>query len=128
MNPSQFTSATGVNLSSIIPETSPVQIPKIEHILYHAKHPELSRIYANPEFQTTLSQSGIDESTPMGKESTGKNKKTKIKLNRAQIFEKKNPNKMRKNQIYQKYYLDDEARMKKATPIKKVSLGNHSLF
>lgn len=48
MNPTQMPS--GINLSSMIPDTQTLSFPKIDHILAHAKHPELSYIYARPEF------------------------------------------------------------------------------
>jgi hypothetical protein len=116
MNPNQF-QTSAVNLANIIPDSQTLSFPKIDHILAHAKHPELSYIYARPELQASASASGQDD--PLGKGGPGSGKKTRKNAKRQPVIDKKSTGKIRKNEIYEKYYLD-ENRLKKVTPIKKV--------
>jgi hypothetical protein len=125
MNPNQFQTTPSVSLANIIPESQTLSFPKIDHILAHAKHPELSKIYARPELQASASASGQDDPLGLGHPSTGK--KTRKNSKRQSVYEKKSTGKSRKSEIYEKYYLD-EARLKKVTPIKKVSVIRIRVF
>jgi hypothetical protein len=115
MNPTQIPG--GINFSQMIPDTQTLSFPKIDHILAHAKHPELSYLYARPEFQASAATSGPDDGENTKGGASGK--KSKIKIPKKPAYEKKNPNKIRKSEIYEKYYID-ENRQKKNTPVKKV--------
>lgn len=119
MNNFPFQTAASMNLDQIIPESQPLQFPKIDHILAHAKNPGLSKIYTHPEFQASASASELDGLANFGKNTPSSNKKARSKNKRSHVFEKKSTGKFRKSEIYEKYYLDD-TRMKKVTPIKKV--------
>ena len=106
-----------MGLSQIIPDSQTIQIPKMDHILAHATHPELSYIYARPELQATAASTAQENITSQKFESrTPKKGRPTKKL--MDLVDKKGT-KTRKSEIYDKYYLEGN-RMKKASVIKKV--------
>jgi hypothetical protein len=100
-------------------EGQPMQIPKIDHIIAHAKHPEFSYIYARPELQASASSTIPQPSTPSQNDASTP-KKGRPKKTTVEGGEKNPVTKVKKSQIYDKYYIDT-TKPKKTAPLKKVS-------
>lgn len=126
MIPSYPSPQNQLDLTQVIPEGQPMQIPKIDHIIAHAKHPEFSYIYARPELQASASATIPQPSTPSQNDaSTPKKGRPRADKKQTEGGEKKPGTKMRKNEIYDKYYLDT-TKPKKTAPLKKVSYSNET--
>lgn len=123
MNPTnQYQSPVSqADLSQMITEGQAIQFPKIDHILAHAKNPELSYIYARPELQTSASATANVPQEPTLKKTESSTPKKGRPRDKSKLEggEKKQGTKIRKSEIYDKYYLDN-TRMKKNQSFKKV--------
>ena len=105
-NISPIDAATQLNYASL-------QLPKINELLLQTKRRDLSFLYSNKAESTTLQ-------TDFGQQLIKKEDEQKTKLgSKKREVTKNTGSKIKKSEIYEKYYIDD-VKAKKFVPLKKI--------